>query len=128
MLEAEAHHVHMQALAVALPAEEVQKLTAELSHREGRGIQHIVGVIPHRLKHLPLQHHRLLDAPALCRQGVGPAGLLIAVDDGVRVRVQKQQAAGHIRSLQPLQRGDQQIKGLTRPHVVHQRHPVIVTP
>ena len=118
----------MQALPILLPAEQVQKLAAELPHREGRGIQHIVGVIPHRLKHLPLQHHRLLDAPALRRQRMGAAGLLIAVDDSGGIRVQKQQAAVHLRALQPLQRGDQQVERLTRPDLVHQRHPVIVTP
>ena len=35
--------------------------------------------------------------------------------------------AVHIRALQPLQRGDQQVKGFSRPHIVHQRHPVIMS-
>ena len=63
-------------------------------------------------------------SPFSCR-GWHPASLLIAVDDGLVIRLQKQHPAVDAAGLQALQRLDKDIRGFPGADVVHQRHPVV---
>ena len=56
---------------------------------------------------------------------MAPAGLLVALDDDIRRRLQKQHPADAVHGLQLIQHVEQLVKGVRRPHIVDQGHPVI---
>lgn len=125
VLEAEGQDADVEPAPVRRGAEQVQHLTAELGRGQGGGVQHEIRVIPHRLHQRPFPPYSLLHAEALGLQGVHTPGLLIAVDDGGGVRLQKQHPAVDAAGLQLLQGVDEHIRGLAGAHVIHQGHPVI---
>ena len=125
VLEAEGQHIHVHAAAVALAAEQVEDLAAELPRRERRRIEHEIRVVTHRTQQLLLAAHSLFHAHALPHQRMAPPRLLIAVDDGGGIRLQKQHAAVDTAGLQLLQGVDEHVRGLAGAHVVYQRHPVV---
>ena len=125
VLEAEGQDVDGQSSPIPLLAEQVQQLAAELGDGEGGGVQHEIRMIPHRLHPLPLPADGLLHTLPLLLQGVHPASLLIAVDDGLVIRLQKQHPAVDAAGLQALQRLDKDVRGFPGADVVHQRHPVV---
>ena len=79
-----------------------------------------------RLHHLPLRPHRLLQRIRLLRQGMTAAGLLVALDDGLR-RLPPETASGTAPLLcfSASSTSNSSVGLLAGADVVHQRHPVI---
>ena len=73
--------------------EPFDKLIDTVEGIKQRGVQHKIGVVPHRAHQLPLQGHRLCHGALLPPQGVDAPRLLIAVDNGLGLRLQEQHPA-----------------------------------
>ena len=106
-------------------AQHGQQRAAQLSGGKGAGIQYQIGAAAHRLQHGALPRHRVLDGAAVPAQRMAAPRLLVAVDDGLGVRLQKQQPAPQPLGAYFVHGLRQPLERLSRPHVVHERQPVI---
>ena len=106
-------------------AEEIQNLRVELRGGKARGIEHKVCMVPDRLQQRSLFLQSLGHAHTAPCQRVGTAGLLITVDNGLIIRLQKEHTAVDARGLHLLQGIYKFLSRLPGTHIIHQRYPVI---
>jgi len=91
-----------QLAARALVAKETVELISELGCGHERRVDDKVGVLAQRAQQLLLAVHRLLDGHAVRHQRMAAARLLVALDDGLKVRRDEQQPADIAALLEPL--------------------------
>ena len=127
MFEPERQHIDIYPLPVCLRAEQIDQLAAQLGCGEGGAVQHKVRMVAYRLQHLAFDLNCLGDTASVRGQRMHAPCFLIAVDNNLCFRLQKQHTAIDTAGFQILQRFNQQIKGFTGTHIVHQRHAVIAS-
>ena len=93
VLEAEGHQAHHHLPRSPVPAEQPQQLRAQPRRGVVGGVDHQVRLGLDRRHQPDLPVGRLLQGPRLLLQRVQAAGLLVPVDNGPHVRLQKEQAA-----------------------------------
>ena len=111
--------------AVRLSAQQRQQRAPQLGRRKCRRVQHQVRLRPHRCQHRPFPRYRFFDGGSVAAQRMAPPCLFIAVDDGLGVRLQKQQSTPQTLPPKLFHRAGQPVKGLPGPHVVHESQAVI---
>ena len=87
VFEPEGHDTDIQRLLRVTAAEQAQQLAAQLGGGKRRRVQHKVRPLPHRRQQLPLPPDGLLDGKSLHAQGMAAPRLLVAADDGPRIRL-----------------------------------------
>ena len=111
--------------STAAAAQQRQQCATQLGRRKCRRVQHQVRLRPHRCQHRPFPRYRFFDGGSVAAQRMAPPCLFIAVDNGLGVRLQKQQPTPQALPPQLFHRAGQPVKGLPGPHVVHKSQAVI---
>ena len=119
--DGDAHTALFRSIAAEMP----QQLTPELGCGKMGGVDDHIRTLAQRFHHLLLGPHRLFQRIRLLHQRMTAAGLLVALDDGLRLRLQKQQAACAAAVLQHVQHIEQLCGAVGGADIIHQRHLVI---
>ena len=103
IFEPEADTLHHQRVA-GIFQKQVGNPAFQLGGGQKGGVDNIIGPLPHRLEHFPLQLHRLFHRPLIgFRQRMTAAVFLIAVKQHLIFRVQKQDFVIHLIGLHIVQ-------------------------